>query len=115
MDSIYIGEDKRNMPTVSIHSKDAPPEVFELREGEVLYDGLERQGLELPHGCLAGSCSTCKVIILEGDENLERPGAVEVDTLRSVYGNNPSIKDKVIRLSCRAKVLGPIQAIPLEL
>ena len=103
------------MPAVSIHLKDVGTRSFELADGEVLYEGLERQGLELPHGCLAGSCSTCKVIILEGSENLDGPGVIEADTLASVYQNNPSIKNKVIRLSCRAKVLGPIRAMPFEL
>lgn len=100
------------MPTVSIYLESADFQSFELADGEVLYEGLERQGVQLPHGCLAGSCSSCKVVILEGAENLDRPGVIEANTLKSVYEGNPQVKDQVIRLSCRAKVLGPIKATP---
>ena len=87
---------------------------FQLENEEVLYDGLERQQLQLPHGCLAGACGACKVVILEGDQNLDRPSVIEQDTLDAIYKNNPHAHGKVIRLSCRAKVLGPIKATPFK-
>lgn len=91
-----------------------PFRCFELENGEVLFEGLERLGLRLPHGCLAGACGACKVVVLEGDENLEPSGVIEDNTLNSIYQDNPRAKNKVIRLSCRAKVLGSVKLRPFK-
>jgi ferredoxin len=87
---------------------------FEVNTDEVIYEGLERQGLELPHGCLAGSCGACRIIIQDGIENLKAPSAVESDTINHIKNNlaaktgDKSYLEKNIRLSCRARVLGNI-------
>ena len=110
------------MPTVSVQAK-APNEKdqkFEVNQGQILFDELERQGLVLPHGCLAGSCGSCRIEILEGIENLSVPGAVEADTVESIKKNYCDTEraelviNKNIRLSCRAKVLGDIKIVILK-
>lgn len=98
------------MPIVSIPDSNKD---FEVIKGEVLYDSLHDQGEELPHGCLSGSCGACRVEIIEGSENLSPPGAVENDTVKSLT-EELSIQGKVIRLSCRAKVLGNISFRPIK-
>ncbi len=98
------------MPTVLVKAK-TPNENdknFEVNEGQLLFDELERLGCVLPHGCLAGSCGSCHIEILEGAENLSPPGAVESDTISALQKNYTGL-NKIIRLSCRAKVLGDIK------
>jgi ferredoxin len=90
------------MPTVSIQGTS---KTFEIDEGEVLYDALYDRGEVLPHGCLSGSCGACKVQIISGFENLQVPGAVEQDTIKSL---NSEFELKDLRLACRAKVLGDV-------
>lgn len=110
------------MPTVSVRSKlpNETDQIFEVVEGKILYDELERQGLILPHGCLAGSCGSCRIDILEGAENLSNPGAVESDTIASIKSNYCDsnraelVLNKNIRLSCRAKVMGDIKITILK-
>jgi ferredoxin len=86
------------MPTVLVNNH-----VFSVADGAIIYDELEKQNLILPHGCLAGSCGACKIEIKSGAKNLSAPGAVELDTLLHLKDG-----DKIIRLACRAKVLGDI-------
>lgn len=96
------------MPTVLVKpiSPNEKELKFEVESGRLLYDELERQGFILPHGCLAGSCGSCRIEILKGAENLSNAGAVESDTIAHIKENYPV--NKIIRLSCRAKVNGDI-------
>lgn len=99
------------MPTVLVKAK-SPSEKdqkFEVNEGAILYDELERQSLVLPHGCLSGSCGACRIEVVEGAENLSTPGAVEADTIAHLKQDSSDLNKIVIRLSCRAKVLGNIK------
>jgi len=108
------------MPKVSL-KKDQGNQDFEIEKNEILYHGIEKQGVELPHGCLAGSCGSCRILVLEGDENLGLPGYIESDTIRHLkeeyekkFGKE-FLKDKVIRLSCRAKIkAGLVKITPLK-
>ncbi|MDH5414224.1 MAG: (2Fe-2S)-binding protein [Flavobacteriaceae bacterium] len=100
------------MPTVSI---DGQQVVYQVSENERIFDALEKRGKELPHGCLAGSCGACRVEILNGAENLSEPDILESNTIKAIIDNyermhgKGSAKGKVIRLSCRAKILGDIK------
>ena len=87
---------------------------FEIDDGSSIFDQLQDQGLELPHGCLAGACGTCKVEVLKGAENLSEPGAVEKDTLKTIYETYNVSKDKTLRLSCRSKAKGPCHIKPFS-
>jgi ferredoxin len=101
------------MPTVLVQAKspNESDQKFEVEQGKILFDELERQGLVLPHGCLAGSCGSCRIEILEGASNLSVMGAVETDTVESI---KKTVVNKNIRLSCRAKVLGDIKIAVLK-
>ena len=105
------------MPRVSIKGTD---KVFEVNEGEILYDSLYDRGYELPHGCLSGSCGACRIEVLEGKEELLAPGIIETNTIealmdefRTVHGEE-FVKNKEIRLSCRAKVKGSVTIRPIK-
>ena len=99
------------MPTVSIKGENLE---FEVKENGIIFDSLDDQGHELPHGCLAGSCGACRVLIVEGAENLSEPSMIEQNTIDSILVNYRRIhgddwlKGKTIRLACRAKVLGDV-------
>lgn len=105
------------MPRVSIADTD---KVFEVKEGEILYDSLYDQGEELPHGCLSGSCGACRVEVLDGGDNLQKPGYIETDTVESVKQEFIStrgkefVEGKTIRLSCRARVQGDVTIKPIK-
>lgn len=109
------------MPTVSlVVPKPGSNESFEVvathsvDEGAVLFEALEEQGTILPHGCLAGSCGSCRIEILNGADQLSPASAIETDTIehleksyRDRFGEN-FLDGKTLRLSCRAKVLGDV-------
>lgn len=96
------------MPTVLLKplSPNEKEVKFEVKSGKLLYDELERQGFILPHGCLAGSCGSCRIEILDGARNLSNPGAVEADTISHIEATYSP--NKIIRLSCRSRVNGDI-------
>jgi len=89
------------MPIVSLQDK----KDFNIEEGSILFEALEKQSYELPHGCLSGSCGACKVEILEGEEHLSQASFIEENTINSIK-NNPLYSQKKIRLSCRVKING---------
>ncbi len=105
------------MPRVSIKDTN---HTFEVNKGEILYDSLFDRGHTLPHGCLSGSCGACKVEVLEGKDQLDKPGAIEQNTIdslkeefKTLHGEE-FIKEKEIRLSCRAKILGDVIIKPIK-
>ena len=65
------------MPTVSIKDKN---KSFGVEENSIVFDALETQNYELPHGCLAGSCGACRVVNSKGAENLKPPSEIEKNT-----------------------------------
>lgn len=104
------------MPTVLVknlinHNEE---QSFELENDEIIYEGLERQGISLPHGCLSGSCGACRIIIEEGNENMKVPSVIETDTINHIKNNlaqktgDQSYLTKNIRLSCRARISGNV-------
>jgi ferredoxin len=105
------------MPIVSIKETD---KSIEIKAGEILYDALFDRGVELPHGCLSGSCGACRVEIIEGKDQLTPPGVIENNTIEALKREftekfGPAFVDrKEIRLSCRAKVNGNICFKPIR-
>jgi ferredoxin len=105
------------MPRVSIQDTD---KTIEVNNGEILYDSLYDRGIELPHGCLSGSCGACRVEVLAGQGNLVPPGIIETNTIDAlkdefakVHGAE-FVQGKEIRLSCRAKVNGDVTIRPIK-
>ncbi len=105
------------MPTVSFKDKSLS---YQVDENSILFDALDDAGEQLPHGCLAGSCGACKVEIVSGAENLKAPSEIEKNTIEAIKQNYERMngagtaKDKVIRLSCRARVLGDFEFTKLK-
>lgn len=105
------------MPRVSI--QDTQNQV-DVDEGEILYDSLFNRGIVLPHGCLSGSCGACRVEILSDPNQLTPPGVVESNTIEALKDEfrttkgEEFVKKTVIRLSCRAKVIGDVTIQPIK-
>jgi ferredoxin len=109
---------KKDMPRVSLADSD---KVFEVNEGEIIYDSLYDRGHELPHGCLAGSCGACRVEIVEGSNNLQPAGVIESNTVEAVKEEfiarmgQEFLQGKIVRLACRAKIKGDVTIRPLKI
>lgn len=86
------------MPRVSIKDTNT---VITATKGEILYDALYDRGINLPHGCLSGSCGACRVEVETHLCGLKEPGAIEKNTIEALEKEFPG---KKIRLSCRAVI-----------
>ncbi|RLA67037.1 MAG: hypothetical protein DRQ88_04605 [Epsilonproteobacteria bacterium] len=107
------------MPNVSLKNNNEV-KLFEVHENELIWDELDRLGTKLPAGCLAGSCGTCRIEVLEGAQNLSPLSVVEKETVhhleeqyKKIYGED-FLKGKTLRLSCRARVTGDISITPFK-
>ncbi len=110
------------MPTVSLvqvaeNGELIPEEIltFKIEEGANLWESLEAKDHKLPSGCLAGSCGSCRINVLEGYENLSKLSVIEKDTIDHLNQSYEEsfgkewIDKKKLRLSCRTKVNGDIK------
>jgi 2Fe-2S ferredoxin len=79
------------------------PEI-EVEHGAVLMDSLLKAGLPVASSCHGdGVCAKCRIIVLEGLENLSKANPIEQmlrDRLR-IPAN--------VRISCQTQVLGDIR------
>ncbi len=107
------------MHTVSFVNEEGEKQ-FEVSDGELIWDELDRLGTKLPAGCLAGSCGTCRINVLEGFESLAPKGAIETETVNHLmeqykkkYGEE-FLKAKHIRLACRARIKGSFKFCSLK-
>lgn len=72
-----------------------------LSEGEILLDGLLKQGAALAHDCDGKlACATCRVVVREGGERLSPPTDDELDIL-----DRAGVAEDGARLACQ--VTGP--------
>ena len=94
------------MPRVSYTDQN---QEFELKSGDIIYDGLIDQGLDLPHGCLSGSCGACRIEIISGTENLEVASFIEKNTLQGLKDEFKLASDFPLRLACRTKIKGDVK------
>ena len=76
-----------------------------LAEGELLLDGLLREGAEVAHDCGGTlACVTCRVIVREGAEALRPASDDELDLLDRAGATEPGA-----RLACQAA--GPAEVL----
>jgi len=100
------------MPRVSYIDSE---KEYEVESEDIIFDALDNHGEKLPHGCLAGSCGACRIEVIEGDENLKPPSAIELNTIEAIVENYEkrhgagSCDGKKIRLACRARVRGEVK------
>ena len=82
---------------------------YEVKTDSIVYDALLDHGLDLPHGCLSGSCGACRIQVIDGLENLTPPSFIEKNTLESLKHEFNLNEDFPLRLACRAKVIGDVK------
>lgn len=76
---------------------------FEVRSGETLLDVARRGGVSIASACGGeAACSTCRVLVVEGQRALSAPDPEEAAVLASL-GADPSL-----RLACRARPVGSV-------
>ena len=96
------------MPT---SSSPGNSKTYRINIGENIFECLRKDGLELSHGCLSGSCGACRVEIIKGSKLLEVPNEMENRTLSLIKINherihgNGSLDGRIIRLACQANIL----------
>jgi ferredoxin, 2Fe-2S len=76
----------------------------DVPENLTLLEAAEHLGFPLNHDCGGNaSCSTCRVEVVVGDENLSEIDFEEQDLL-----DREALTEAYHRLSCQAKVLGDV-------
>lgn len=96
---IFLEED-RSMPKVLFYPADKSGEV---PEGSSILDASEKLGLELRHDCGGfATCSTCRIMIVDGVENLSEIDLDEENMLEEAELPAP------FRLSCQAMIKGDV-------
>lgn len=75
---------------------------LEVDEGENMLDAAIDRDVELDYSCRNGSCDSCLVRILAGDNNITPPTQEEFDMLGDEV-------NKGFRLSCQVLVNGPVK------
>lgn len=99
------------MPTVSIEGQER---TYNVENGSNLIESLNKQGADLPAGCLAGSCGACRILITKSPESLSNPDQMEKNTIESLIVNYRRIygpkhlEGADVRLSCRANVIADV-------
>src|SRR5579871_3037500 len=80
-----------------------PGEIGVVAEiGDTLLDAALANGVAMPHECGGNcACTTCHVVVLEGEEHLSAMEEVEQDRLSSADGLRRSS-----RLGCQAILMG---------
>lgn len=74
--------------------------TFRVSPGERILTAARRQGVWLPYECGWGSCSTCKVTLVEGEVELlfpEAPAARQGSRRRTIICQATALSDLVIR------------------
>ncbi|MGH2373391.1 MAG: 2Fe-2S iron-sulfur cluster-binding protein, partial [bacterium] len=105
-DIMVVGEDAMMSPedreVVPIKANDT---VYQVRRGKLLLTTLLQARVRQMHLCSGrGLCSTCRVVVEDGAENLSPMGTKELVSLRA-HGSFSSR----VRLACQARVHGPVQ------
>ncbi|TBU96904.1 ISC system 2Fe-2S type ferredoxin [Stutzerimonas kirkiae] len=74
--------------------------VIEAETGETVLDAALRNGIDIEHACEKScACTTCHIIVREGQASLEPSDELEDDMLDKAWGLEPDS-----RLSCQAVV-----------
>jgi len=77
--------------------------VADVLPGDTLLEAARRAGVPLASACGGeAACTTCRVIVTEGEGSLAAPPPEEAAVLATIG------VDAAVRLGCRARVLGPV-------
>jgi len=96
-------ESIKNMPNITYHRNNQKPIVVPQEKGKTLLEASLQNNIA--HYCVCGGharCTTCRVYIVEGKENL----APRTEAEMKISGDKNWSDD--IRLACQTKVLGDV-------
>lgn len=86
---------------MSFHINFKGEKIIEIEEGQTILEASLKAGIPHFHECGGkAKCSTCRILILEGQQELSAPNAKEL-RLKELLGFNDSI-----RLACQTTVTG---------
>lgn len=74
--------------------------------GTRIVEIAEKVGASIPFGCKENDCGDCMVEVLQGEDNLSPPSALEQELLKVKFAKPHS------RLACQAMVLGNVTVKP---
>lgn len=108
----------RGFPVVFKRSKPSESVTFvlgdeeksiRLKPGKTILDLALENDLPLDHSCTAGTCGSCRIFVLSGNDAIETRGEVEEETAEARgFGENE-------RLACLNEACGSIRVrIPTE-
>jgi 2Fe-2S ferredoxin len=100
------------MPKVVFEAPGVSPMTVDAPDGGTLHDLCDDNNAPIPFSCRSASCGTCRIVILEGPDQLMPPEDEELDLL-DIFGATP---DKQ-RLACQAKMkkgLGVLRVRPVN-
>lgn len=83
-----------------------------VRAGELLMDACERHGADVDFSCRAASCSTCRVEVVAGAEQLATPDEWERQLLEAV-GNPSNTRFCCVARAQAAAAPGVVRVRPL--
>lgn len=87
------------MAIVTFEAPGEKPLTVNAKEGGTLGDLCDASSAPIPFSCRSATCGTCRLVVLEGANELLPPEEDELDLL-DVFGATP---DKQ-RLACQAKI-----------
>jgi 2Fe-2S ferredoxin len=87
------------MPVVTIEAPSAKPLTVAAPEGGALADLCDDLAAAVPFSCRSASCGTCRIVILEGEDELLPAEDEELDVLDVFQHAAPRY-----RLACCAKM-----------
>ena len=87
------------MAIVTFEAPGENPLTVDAPDGGALGDLCDTSSAPIPFSCRSATCGTCRIVVLEGADQLTPPEDEELDLL-DVFGATP---DKQ-RLACQAKM-----------
>ncbi len=87
------------MPTITFVTRDNDPLTVEAPDGGSLADLCDDTNAPIPFSCRSANCGTCRIHILEGEDELLAPNDEELDVL-DIFAQAPP----KYRLACQAQM-----------
>lgn len=103
---LFLLRRKRLGANILVRYADGP--AVNIHTGTTLLEASLMHNIEHAHVCGGnGRCSTCRVRVFDGGQNLSAPESIERNLLAKIGAEND------VRLACQARALGDVRIAPL--
>jgi len=103
---LFLLRRKRLGANITVRYADGP--AVKIHTGTTLLEASLMHNIEHAHVCGGnGRCSTCRVRVLDGTQNLSQPESIEKSLLLKIGAEND------VRLACQARAQGDVRIAPL--